>query len=136
MMLPLGTIMEWQRGAVICKPSDHSRSELDVSTERIGSSERMANARLRKFHIADKRTWSASWTLLPAPSEMTADEKAGGKEIEAFFKDTKGEFTMKITNVDASMDETVTVVFTDFNKSVAKRGAYDLWNVSVSIEEV
>lgn len=136
MILPKGTIMEWTRGEVTCFPSDHSRSELSVSNDRIGSSDRMANGRLRKYHVADKRTWSASWDLLPAPSEMTVDEKAGGKEIEQFYKNTKGEFQMKITNVDIELDEIVTVVFTNFDKDIAKRGAYDMWNISVAVEEV
>lgn len=135
MILPLGTIMQWTSKGVICNPSDHSRGELSVSTDRLGKSDRMANGRLRKYHVADKRTWSTNWDMLPAPSNMTADEKAGGKEIEAFFMNTKGEFTMRLTNVDASLDETVNVVFSDFNKVVVKRGAYDMWNLSVSLEE-
>lgn len=136
--LPKGTIMSWINfnSGVTCRPSDHSRSELSVSTERIGSTERMANGRLRKYHVADKRTWSTSWDMLPAPSNMTADGRAGGKEIESFFKSTKGDFNMSIVNVDASLDETVRVVFDDFNKSIVKRGAYDMWNISVSLTEV
>lgn len=135
MILPLGTIMRWSNRWVICHPSDHSRGELSVSTERIGHSERMANGRLRKYHIADKRTWSTSWDMLPAPSNMTADEKAGGKEIEKFYMNAKGDFVMNITNVDTSLNETVTVVFTNFSKSIVKRGAYDMWNLSISLEE-
>lgn len=127
--------MEWTRGTTVCKPSDHSRSALSVSTERIGESDRMANGRLRKYHVADKRQWSTSWSLLPAPSELTVDEKAGAAEMEQFYKDTKGEFQMKITNKDSNLDETVTVVFTEFDKDIAKRGAYDMWNISVTVEE-
>lgn len=135
MILPLGTIMQWSDQGITCHPSDHSRSELSVSTERIGHSERMANGRLRKYHIADKRTWSTSWDMLPAPSNMTADGKAGGKEIEKFFMDIKGEFTMRIINKDSNLNEEVRVVFKDFSKSIVKRGAYDMWNLNVSLEE-
>lgn len=138
MTLPKGTIMTWTHlnSGLVCKPSDHSRSELSVSVDRIGSTERMANGRLRKYHVADKRTWSTSWDMLPAPSNMTADGQAGGKEIEYFFKSAKGEFSMNIVNVDTSLNETVRVVFSDFSKSIVKRGAYDMWNISVSLEEV
>lgn len=134
MILPKDTIITWQKGDVIVKPSDHSRSELSVDIERIGESDRMANARLRKYHVADKRTWSASWTLLPAPDEYVVNGH-GGKSMESFFNNTKGEFQMHISNVDATLDETVNVMFTEFNKSIAKRGAYDMWNVSMSVEE-
>lgn len=135
MNLPLDSIMKWDNGITVINPSDHSRSELSVGINRIGSSERMANGRLRSYHVADKKTWSCSWDLLPAPSEYTADGKAGGKEMEQFYNNTKGEFQLTITNKDSSLDQTYDVMFVEFNKSIAKRGAYDMWNVSVTIEE-
>lgn len=135
MAFALDAIMKWQNATTTIRPSDHARSELNVTDNRIGSSDRMANGRLRKYHVADKRSWSCSWDLLPAPTSYTADGHAGGKEIEAFYRATRGEFQMTITNKDSSLDETVTVVFSDYSRSVAKRGAYDMWNVNVTLEE-
>lgn len=132
----LDTIMTWKRGGTVIRPTDHSRSDLDGSNERLGHSERMANGRLRKYHVADKRSWTVSWDMLPAPSDRTFDKRAGGKEIEKFYMDTKGEFQMTLTNKDADLDETITVVFTSFSRTNVKRGAYDIWNLSVGIEEV
>lgn len=133
--LPLGSIIRWNRNGVICEPTEHSRSELSVDFDRIKNSDRMANGRLREYYVADKRTWSVSWDMVPAPSAHTVDGKAGGADMEKFFKDTKGEFQMSIKHKDSDLDETVTVVFTGFDKAHVKRGAYDIWDVSVSMEE-
>jgi hypothetical protein len=48
--------------------SDHNRSSLEVSTERIEQRQRMANGTMRSYHIADKLTISTSWDMLPSRS--------------------------------------------------------------------
>ena len=45
---------------------DHNRGEIDVSVDRLGQRSRMINGRMRSFHIADKRTISVSWDMLPS----------------------------------------------------------------------
>lgn len=134
--LNLKSIVVWTRNGATIQPTEHNRSELSVSDERIKSSDRMNNGRLRQYYVADKRTWSLSWSMIPAPSEETVDGKAGGSAIENFYRSTPGEFTMRIQHADTDLDETVTVVFSNFSKVHARRGAFDFWDVSVSLEEV
>lgn len=134
--LPLDAIVEWTRGTATCVPSEHNRSALAVNYERIQSSERMANGTLRQYYVADKRSWSLSWDMLPAPSEETVDGKAGGRDIERFYLATPGVFTMKIKHADSNLDETVTVVFSSFDKTHVRRGKYDFWDISVGLDQV
>lgn len=140
--LPLDTIMVWtrdsrgSRDSASCAPSDHSRSDLSEDTERIGTADRMANGRLRSFFVADKRSWSVSWDSIPAPDEMTADGKQGGKAIEEFYKTTRGDFLMRLTHKDSDLDEIVPVMFKSFSKDIVARGSYDMWDISVSLDEI
>jgi hypothetical protein len=48
--------------------SDHNRSPLDLSTNRIEKRSRMVNARMRSYHVADKKTLTVSWQMLPSRS--------------------------------------------------------------------
>lgn len=135
-VLPIASIMEWNRNGVICMPTEHNRSELSVDFDRIEQSDRMANGRLRKYHVIDKRSWSVSWDMIPAPSTETVDENAGGEEMEAFYLNTPVEFMLSIKHKDTFLDISVPVVFTSFSKTHVKRGAYDMWDLSVGIQEV
>lgn len=46
--------------------SDHNRSPIDISNERIEQRQRMANGTMRSYHIADKLSISTSWSMLPS----------------------------------------------------------------------
>lgn len=131
MKFPKNALMEWDGNKI----SDHNRSELDVRPERIESSKRMANGFLRKYIVADKRTFSVSWEGLPHNKDFTVDGFWGGREIENFYNTKTGLFVLRITNGDGLVD-TFNVVFSSFDKSIQKRGAYDFWNVQVDMEEV
>jgi hypothetical protein len=48
--------------------SDHNRSEINISNERIEQRQRMANGTMRSFFIADKLTIDTSWSMLPSRS--------------------------------------------------------------------
>lgn len=48
--------------------SDHNRSSIDFSAVRIEDRKRMINGRMRSYHVADKKTISCSWDLLPSRS--------------------------------------------------------------------
>lgn len=134
--LPLKSIIEWNRNGVICIPTEHNRSELSVDVDRIKESDRMANATLREYYVADKRSWSVSWDMIPAPSSETVDGKAGGTEMEKFYFDTPGEFNMTIQHADTNLDMTVRVVFDSFDKTHVRRGKIDFWDISASMTEV
>lgn len=129
--LPKGSIMKWNGNSV----TEHGRAELDVKVNRIENSKRMANGTMRKFVIADKREWSTSWSMVPDSDTATVDGKWGGNSIETFYNDTPGPFTLTITD-GAGVATTYTVLITDFSKVINKRGTYDAWDISITIEEV
>lgn len=124
-------IMRWGTMRV----TDHNRGELSVDVDRIETAKRMANGTLRKYVIADKRTWNTSWDDLPDSAEFTVDGYAGGREIEEFFDNNPGAFTLTVTPGNGE-PETYTVVMTEFSKDIKRRGKYDFWDVSVELEEV
>ena len=82
--------------------------------------------------------------------EYTADGGAGGVELLDWYENHQGPFWMylsydKYSNFEsnkfghlAEYNQIVQVYFADFNYSVVKRGAtnHDLWNISVTLEEV
>jgi len=85
-------------------------------------------------------------------AEYTADGGAGGVEILDWYETHQGPFIMylaydKYTNLEGQAyqysglnryNQIIEVYFADFNYSVVKRGAtnHDLWNISVTLEEV
>jgi hypothetical protein len=84
--------------------------------------------------------------------EYTADGGAGGVEMLDWYETHKGPFWMylaydKYTNFEGQQyqfgalnryNQIIQVYFADFSYSVVKRGAsnHDLWNISVTLEEV
>jgi hypothetical protein len=84
--------------------------------------------------------------------EYTADGGAGGVEILDWYNNHKGSFWMFLAYDNyanfgkessdythlSEYNEIVEVFFADFNYSVVKRGGsnHDLWNISVTLEEV
>lgn len=130
--LPKGSIMQWNGNKI----TEHNRSAFDMTPERFGTSQRMANTTLRTWTTGTKWTFTASWKMLPADTAKTVDGAWGGRAMETFYKATTGAFTLLITHGNGTT-ETFSVVFTDFDKSVTSRGGTtDAWDVSVTLEEV
>lgn len=46
--------------------SDHNRAEINIGKQRIETRQRMVNANMRSYWVADKLTVSTSWNLLPS----------------------------------------------------------------------
>jgi hypothetical protein len=91
--------------------SDHNRGEIGISQQRIETRQRMINASMRSYHIADKVSISCSWTRIPSRSysrnvnfnsagqstlsgatEYTVDGGAGGVEILDWYEGHTGPF--------------------------------------------
>lgn len=115
--------------------SDHNRSPLSVDIERIETATRMANGTMRKYVVADKRTLSTSWSDLPNAARFTVDGYAGANDLENFYNSNKGAFTVRVYYGDNTQDS-FQVMFTDFSKSLSKRGAFDFYDVDLTMEEV
>ena len=150
------TIMYWNGNKV----TDHSRSELNVSYTRLGTDQRTSNGTLRRQDVGLKRTFTVSWENLPSKTSagavQTVDGGWNGDQIETFVQSStgRGAFRMIIRAGSASGKtapnpadsalpyddgdfEITRVMITDFSKDVVKRGTLtDLWNVSVTLEEV
>lgn len=124
-------LMTWNTNKI----SDHNRSELGISVERIEEATRMANGTMRKYIIADKRSFSVSWEGLPQSKDFTVDGFWGKNEIENWYNSTPGAFTLKLFFGDGT-DKTYTVMMTAYSASLSKRGAYDFWSVEVELTEV
>lgn len=137
--------------------SDHGRSPIEYSYERIENRKRMVNGTMRSYFVADKRRFSFSWDRLPSRSSgsngiggstrYTADGYAGANAIRDFYETVPGSFTMKIfvddTSVAGNLYSTAelaagySVYFSDFTMTVEKRGSlFDLCTVSFSLEQV
>lgn len=124
-------LMEWNGSKI----SDHNRSEISIDVDRIETSKRMANGTLRKYVVADKRTFSVSWDDLPHDKTYTVDGFWGGREIESFYDNNAGAFILKLTWGDGAIDS-YNVVFSNFSKDVTKRGLFDFWNLNCEMTEV
>lgn len=135
------TAMFWYDGTSFQKITDHNRQPLSVSVERIEKKSRMVGGTLRRYTAAKKRTWSASWEMLPSKngvsgSMSTVDGGWAGIDIEAFHNSENDSFQMQLRKGDGTV-ETVTVMITDFSKEIVKRGpGIDFWNLSITLEEV
>jgi hypothetical protein len=160
--------------------SDHNRSPINISTQRLEQRRRMINGTMRSYHIADKIAISTDWNNLPSrsyklnpsfnqitgksaydhgygsftgsESEYTADGGAGGVELLDWYENHKDPFWVflsydKYNNFGddnparlhlAEYSQVVQMYIAGFNYSVVKRGGnnMDLWNISVSLEEV
>lgn len=134
-------IMFWHDGTQYRKITDHGRGALSVSFERIEKKQRMADGTLRRYVVAKKRTWSCSWENVPNKNGVsgamsTADGGYAGEDIETFHNTHDAEFNMQLRKGDGTI-EVVTVMITDFSKEISKRGpGIDMWNMSVTLEEV
>jgi len=93
--------------------SDHGRSELSFSKQRIENRKRLINGNMRSYHVADKVTASWSWDMLPSRAfsndpifsdstgkqtslseEYTADGGAGGVDLIKWYENNPGSFYM------------------------------------------
>lgn len=142
--MPRGSILWIKSGGVYYKVSEHNRSEFTINPQRIEKTQRMSNGTLRKFFIADKRTFNLSWDMLPHSSSLTVDGGWGAGDLRSFYYGSGGQGTFDIkvnlatdgTNQSSSGYEEYTVSITSANFIVVKRGIEPHWNVSLSMEQV
>lgn len=154
--------MTWQQNAIMYwstdggtnyfKVSDHNRDPLDISYERIGNQNRMVGGTLRRYTVTKKRTFHISWHDFPSKTSPTYGGKTGlgtvdagwaGEDIELIHNTYDGVITMKLrkgideakTITDGTI-EVVSVMMTEFSKTIDKRGIVDLWSLDVTLEEV
>jgi hypothetical protein len=133
-----GTTLIWN------KVTEHNRSEFNLSNERIEKSQRMANGTLRKYFVADKKSFDLSWTLIPSYRTYTVDGAWGAEDLRSYNNSTEGRTAFKIrinfakngTSQESSGYEEYNVMFSNCSFTVVKRGEQPHWNVSLTMVEV
>lgn len=126
------------------KVSEHNRSQFDISSERIEKQQRMSNGTLRKYFVADKKTFTLSWDMLPSYRTLTVDGAWGAEDLRTFYSSAQGQSSFNIrvnlakdgTNQESANYEEYVVVFSNCNFTVLKRGMQPFWNVSITLVEV
>lgn len=136
LVLPIGPGLSFKVGLTVNKVSDHNRSELNISKDRIENRKRMADGTLRTYLVAKKRKFSTSWKNLPRDNNQTADGFWGASAISDFYDDTDGSFEIVLTYGNNST-ETVLVMFDSFSAKLSKRSTYtDLYTIDLTLEEI
>jgi hypothetical protein len=135
--------------------TDDGRDPVSVSVERIESRQRMANGRMRTYHIVDKKSFSTGWTDLPSRAnryptsedglvnQITSDGFGAGQDIKNWYETYVEDFWVLLVydGVDgesaaSGQVEKYNVFFESFDFTVSKRGQFnDLWNVNISLVE-
>lgn len=134
--------------------TDDSRSELQISLERIEYKKRMINGRMRSYHVADKKTFSVSWRDLPSVrnelSEVRFSASASGwassqqmldwhrNHTDSFYLTLVYDTPTAASSVPLRYSlEYYNVFFDDFSYTIKKRGpTHDLWDISMTLVEV
>lgn len=142
--------------------TDHSRSSLEMSPIRIESRSRMINGTSRSYHTADKAKIDTSWSLLPSRIASNpvvfdslsgaisgggdyyiADDASSAIDLIDWYDSHPDEFYVYLSYDLGSETDSMTrymdfkfMCFVSFAKSLEKRGIYDMWNISVGLEEV
>jgi hypothetical protein len=132
--------------------SDHNRSTLDLTPERIEKRERMINGRMRSYHVADKTKITVSWSNLPSRAfaenpafnssgvstkeKYTVDGGAGGNDLLKWYEEHVGSFWVYLaydkytafgTDNPAyghmhQYNQVLEMYMADFSHKVSKRG--------------
>jgi hypothetical protein len=135
---PAGNVLKWN------KVTEHNRSEFSFQPNRIEKQVRTANGSLRKFFIADKKSFSLSWSMLPSYRSLTVDGGWGAEDLRTFYNSDAGQSSFLIrvnlakdgTNQELSGYEEYNVVFGSCNFTVLKRGIQPHWSVNITLDEV
>lgn len=116
--------------------SDHNRSTLAIDYEIIEDARRTAKGVRRKYHIAQKRTFSVSWDKLPGTDVNTVDGFTGADNLAAMVAAETGSMTLNVRD-RAGADVAYTVHIVGFDIEHVKRFTDDnYYNVSITFEEV
>jgi len=126
------------------KLSEHNRAPIDIGYNRIEKSDRMADGSMRKFIVANKKTVSTSWSVLPSYSTMTLDTGYGALDLRYLYE-TSGLSPVTLTiYYSPTRTESLTMFISSFSCTLSKRNvksrstdpAQEFWEVSISLEEV
>jgi hypothetical protein len=130
------------------KLTDHNRDPISISTEIIETQARMANGKMRKYIVAQKKTISVSWSYVPSKTSETVDLNNSAAWLESFYKSNVGSpIYLKVvaSELDSSgnfvtaqnASEVYTVFMEKFSKSIINRTKVsDYVSMSIDFTEV
>jgi hypothetical protein len=145
---------QWNLGSDFLYLTDDGRSEMQVTLERIEYKKRMINGRMRSYHVADKKSFSVSWTDLPSKRNELSEVRfsstktgwASCQEMLSWYASHTDSFFLTLvydTPTSSSAVplknslETYNVFFDDFSYVIKKRGPLtDLWDIGMTLVEV
>lgn len=135
-MTPLDSTMSPITSASL-RLSDHSREPLQISSQRIEKSSRMANGNLRKYIVNTKYTFSTSWKDLPNLTLSTVDQFAGASAIKTFY-DTYYAKPIELKVRGGTVTDTYQAFISDFSLTLSKRSLsyYDFYDLSLGWEQI
>jgi len=136
LVLPIDAGLAFKESGITYRLSDHNRSPIDISYDRIENRKRMADGTMRTFVVAQKRSWKTSWEDLPREDIQTADGFMGAQSMKTWYDSHLGSFELIITNGE-NFTESVIVMFDNFSCKLSKRSIYtDLYDVDMALVEV
>jgi len=147
--LPVGSLIYLN---TTLKLSEHNRQPISIQHNRIEKQQRMANGTLRKFFIADKKSISVTWNMLPSFYTFTVDGGYGAMDLKAFYDGAaakasgalSGKNSFDVALSYGGTTQNLTMVFSSCSFELVKRNvkqvsgdtAQEFWNVSLSMDEV
>ena len=144
--LPVGSALFIQDAANAWqKITEHNRSPIALDVQRFEQTSRMANGSLRKLFIADKKSLSTSWSMLPSYSTMTVDGGWGAEDLKTFYLSAKGQGTFNVRIAyNLSRTEEFVASFSACSFNIIKRNVKEkssdtaqlFWDVTIALEEV
>lgn len=84
--------------------SDHNRSQIGMTNERIEQRQRMANGTMRSFFIADKLSIDTSWSMLPSRSFKNYPNFNNEDTNPSSSIDTSGKANLLVTSKSVDRD--------------------------------
>jgi hypothetical protein len=146
LILPVGAALFIQDSTNAWRQlTEHNRSPISIDTQRFERTARMANGSLRKLFIADKKTVSTSWSMVPSYSTMTVDGFWGAEDLRTFYLSAKGQGTFNVriaynsTRTEEFLASFTACSFNLIKRNVKEKGSdapQAFWDVSISLEEV
>jgi hypothetical protein len=137
--MPKGSILEIESVTDTWnKVTEHNRQPLEITIQRIEDIKRMANGTLRKYYVADKRTFSTSWDFVPGSQTNLVDTAWSVNDLQSFYDSATGKasFRIRIKKADGTYQGPYTVIFNSFSPTILKRGIDTFYNLSIELQEV
>ena len=130
--LPLDTIISINGNTL----TDQGRSQLSVTNDRIMNEARMVDGTNRRYVVADKKSWSTSWTDLFSSDDYTMDAGWGGASIWNFYLTNPQQFVLTLTDGQGNVSTFTAMIKTCSYDVIQRNPNFDIWNLKLDMMEV